>query len=57
MDLSFLSEAFSSKGPGPAAGVSKFFPSLVYPDAAWQPAELRIELVEGFDRGNTGYIA
>jgi len=40
-----------------AADVSKFFPSLVYPDAAWQPEELRIELVEGFDRGNTGYIA
>lgn len=40
-----------------AADVSKFFPNLVYPDAAWQPEELRIELVEGFDRGNTGYIA
>jgi hypothetical protein len=40
-----------------AEDVTKFFPSLVYPDAAWQPEELRIELVEGFDRGNTGYIA
>ena len=37
--------------------VSKFFPSLVYPDLAWQPEQLNIELVEGFDRGNTGYIA
>ena len=40
-----------------ATDVSKFFPNLVYPDLAWQPEELRIELVEGFDRGNTGYIA
>ncbi|TLZ52573.1 MAG: hypothetical protein E6K18_02610 [Methanobacteriota archaeon] len=40
-----------------AEDVSKFFPSLVYPDLAWQPQELNIELVEGFDRGNTGYIA
>ena len=40
-----------------AEDVSKFFPNLVYPDAAWQPEELRLELVEGFDRGNTGYIA
>lgn len=40
-----------------AADFTKFFPNLVYPDAAWQPSELKIELVEGFDRGNTGYIA
>jgi len=40
-----------------AADVSKFFPNLVYPDVAWQPEELNIQLVEGFDRGNTGYIA
>jgi len=40
-----------------AADVSAFFPSLVYPDVAWRPEELRIELVNGFDRGNTGYIA
>jgi len=40
-----------------AADVSRFFPNLVYPDAAWQPAELRFELVPDFDRGNAGYIA
>ena len=40
-----------------ADDVSKFFPNLVYPDVAWQPQELNIQLVEGFDRGNTGYIA
>lgn len=40
-----------------AEDVTKFFPNLVYPDVAWQPDDLRIELVPGFDRGNTGYIA
>ncbi len=40
-----------------AEDVTKFFPSLVYPDIAWRPRELNLELVEGFDRGNTGYIA
>ncbi len=40
-----------------AADPSRFFPSLVYPDAAWQPQELRIELVEGFDRSSASYIA
>jgi len=40
-----------------AEDVSKFFPNLVYPDVAWQPEDLNIELVKGFDRGNTGYIA
>ena len=40
-----------------AEDVSKFFPNLVYPDVAWQPEDLSIELVQGFDRGNTGYIA
>ncbi|HLA46111.1 MAG TPA: hypothetical protein VJ207_00905 [Thermoplasmata archaeon] len=40
-----------------ARDVTRFFPSLVYPDAAWQPADLKLELVANFDRGNTGYIA
>ena len=40
-----------------AADVARFFPSLVYPDAAWQPAELAFDLVPDFDRGNAGYIA
>ena len=40
-----------------AEDVSRFFPNLVYPDVAWQPEGLSIELVKGFDRGNTGYIA
>jgi len=40
-----------------ATDVSRFFPHLVYPDAAWQPEALTFELVRNFDRGNTGYIA
>ena len=40
-----------------AADVSKFFPSLVYPDLAWQPQALSIELVPGFDRGSASYFA
>jgi len=40
-----------------AADVSRFFPSLVFPEGAWQPADLKFEFVPGFDRGNVGYIA
>ena len=35
---------------------SQFFPSLVFPDAAWQPQELRLEFVPGFDRGSASYF-
>lgn len=35
-----------------------FFPNLSYPDVAWQPEELNIELVNGFDRSScNNYIA
>lgn len=40
-----------------ASDNSRFFPNLVYPDVAWWPEDLEIELVEGFDRGSVGYIA
>lgn len=40
-----------------AADTARFFPNLVYPDIAWQPDSLHIELVDGFDRSSTGYIA
>jgi len=36
---------------------SRFFPNLVFPDAAWQPRELRLEFVPGFDRGAASYFA
>src|SRR5947208_987539 len=28
---------------------TRFFPNLVFPDAAWQPSELSLEFVRGFD--------
>ncbi len=40
-----------------AVNTTHFFKNLVYPDAAWQPDEMRLELVEGFDRGSASYIA
>jgi hypothetical protein len=39
-----------------AEDTNVFFKNLVYPDAAWQPDDMKMELVEGFDRGSTNYI-
>lgn len=39
-----------------AEDFSRFFPNLVFPDAAWQPEDLRLEFVHGFDRGSASYI-
>ncbi len=39
-----------------ALDTTHFFKNLVYPDAAWQPDEMKMELVEGFDRGSASYI-
>ncbi|MDY6965802.1 MAG: hypothetical protein SVM80_07520 [Halobacteriota archaeon] len=32
-----------------ASNTARFFPKLVYPDRAWHPGDLKIDLVEGFD--------
>jgi len=40
-----------------SADTSRFFPNLVFPDAAWQPSELALEFVPGFDRSAASYIA
>ena len=40
-----------------ATDFTRFFPNLVYPDAAWQPPELDLEFVQGFDHGSASYIA
>ncbi|MFH1322732.1 MAG: hypothetical protein ABIH80_02720 [Methanobacteriota archaeon] len=42
---------------GIAADTQHFFHNLVYPGVAWQPDDMRMELVPGFDRGSAGYIA
>ncbi len=41
---------------GMAKDTGHFFHNLVYPGAAWQPDDMSMELVPGFDRGSTGYI-
>jgi len=40
-----------------AEDTARFFPNLVYPDAAWQPEDLQLEFVRGFDHGSASYIA
>ncbi len=40
-----------------AVDTAHFFKNLVYPNAAWQPDDMNLELVGGFDRGSTSYIA
>ena len=39
-----------------AVDTPNFFKNLVYPDAAWQPDDMRLDLVQGFDRGCASYI-
>jgi hypothetical protein len=39
-----------------ARDYSAFFPSLVYPDVAWRPENLSLEIVTDFDRSNAPYI-
>jgi hypothetical protein len=40
-----------------AKDTRRFFPNLVYPNLAWQPEDLQIELVEDFDRSSVNYIS
>jgi hypothetical protein len=40
-----------------ARDTRRFFPNLVYPDMAWQPESLQIDLVEDFDRSSVNYIS
>ncbi len=39
-----------------ATDYSAFFPNLVYPEVAWQPEELSLEIVSDFDQSNATYI-
>ncbi len=39
-----------------ATDTTHFFNNLVYPNAAWQPDDMNLELVDGFDRGSASYI-
>jgi len=52
-------ELFGQRHPATriAKDTRRFFPNLVYPDLAWQPEGLDIELVEDFDRSSASYIS
>lgn len=39
-----------------AKDTTLYFKNLVYPNAAWQPDDMNLELVDGFDRGSASYI-
>ena len=39
-----------------AVDTQHFFKNLVYPDAAWLPDDMRMELVSGFDRESASYF-
>lgn len=56
--LQLTEEAFGSDHVASriARDYSAFFPNLVYPEAAWRPAEFSMELVPDFDRSNARYI-
>lgn len=36
---------------------NRFFVNLVYPSAFWQPKELKIKLIDGFDRSSATYFS
>jgi hypothetical protein len=40
-----------------AKDTTLYFKNLVYPNAAWQPDDMNLELVGGFDRESASYIA
>ncbi len=40
-----------------AKNTERFIPHLVYPNVSWQPKDLKIKLVEDFDRSSASYFA
>jgi len=40
-----------------AANTERFIPHLVYPNVSYQPQDLKIKLVEDFDRSSASYFA
>jgi len=40
-----------------AQNTERFIPNLVYPHVSWQPKDLKIKLVEDFDRSSASYFA
>jgi hypothetical protein len=58
MALEISRDLFGKEHPATriAADPMSFFPNLVYPNINWQPENIRIELVDGFDRSSVAYI-
>jgi hypothetical protein len=58
MALKITTEAFGEKHLATkiAANTAHFFGNLVYPNASWEPDEMKMELVGGFDRESANYI-
>jgi hypothetical protein len=58
MALKITTEAFGEKHLATkiAANTAHFFGNLVYPTASWEPDEMKMELVGGFDRESANYI-
>jgi hypothetical protein len=40
-----------------AANTERFIPHLSYPNVSWQPKDLKIKLVEDFDRSSASYFS
>ncbi len=40
-----------------AENTERFIPHLTYPNVSWQPKDLKIKLVEDFDRSSASYFA
>ena len=40
-----------------AAHPERFIPNLAYPNVSWQPKDLKIKLIEDFDRSSASYFA
>jgi hypothetical protein len=51
--------AFGDEHPATllAANTERFIPHLAYPNVSWQPEDLKIKLVEDFDRSSASYFA
>jgi hypothetical protein len=51
--------AFGDEHPATllAANTERFIPHLAYPNVSWQPKDLKIKLVEDFDRSSASYFA
>jgi hypothetical protein len=57
--LTITKKVFGDEHPATllAANTERFIPHLSYPNVSWQPKDLKIKLVEDFDRSSASYFA